>query len=252
MTQPHHEYRQSFIVGVPLAGMVMQLYGPAPDDPWDEKALWGDMAGWGLPATTKLRIEYTRPVLADGTLGQYPDGPRDVVAVIQTEDREGVVVNAKLPLLPADGAVAVDKIRELSRQDGQPLGRRALMRMGLGAVHKALGKVLESPIAQAHLGERWTLEKPNPGRPGRDDLFYAQWAHRYVEALEVEPTKPVKHLEVTSDDPGVTGDEIRARLRRARERGLLTAAPTGRPGGELTDKAKRLLREAGLNGEAVR
>jgi hypothetical protein len=45
-----------------------------------------------------------------------------------------------------------------------------------------------------------------------------QWAQRYVEALEVAPTRPIKHLVSTSDEP-VTGDEIRDRLRRARERG---------------------------------
>ena len=138
------------------------------------------------------------------------------------------------------------------RAGGQPLSRRALGRMGLGAVHKALSKVLQMPIAQAHLGERWTLRTPYPGRPGRDDLFYARWAQRYVEALKAAPAKPVKHLEVTSDEPGVTGDEIRARLRRARERRLLTAAPKGRPGGELTDKANALLREAGLIEKANR
>jgi hypothetical protein len=190
-------------------------------------------------------IEYTRPVLPDGTLGKDPDGPQDVVAVVQTEDRAGVVINAKLPLLPAGGVVAPTKVQELSRRDGQPLSRRTLVKMGLGAVYDALEKVLESPIAQAHLGDRWTVRRPFPGRPGRPDLDYALWAKRYVEALEVDSARPVKHLISTSDEL-VTGDEIRARLQRARKRGLLTAAPKGRPGGELTDKAKALLREAGL------
>jgi hypothetical protein len=229
--------------------MVMQLYGPAPDDPWDEKALWGDMAGWGLPATTQLRIEYTRPIKSDGTLGKDPGGPTDVVAVVQTEDSEGVVINARLPLLAAEGAVAIERV-ELSRRDGQPLSRRALGRMGLGAVHKVLSKVLEMPIAQAHLGQRWTLNKPHPGRPGRDDLFYARWAQRYVEALEAAPNTPVKHM-IDKSAEHMTADEMRARLRRARKRGLLTSPDRkGVPGGELTELAKRVLHEAGLNGEA--
>jgi hypothetical protein len=38
----------------------------------------------------------------------------------------------------------------------------------------------------------------------------------------------------------------RARLRRARERGLLTSAAAGVAGGELTDRAKQVLDEAGL------
>jgi hypothetical protein len=236
MSHPPGPRPKSFVVHVPHPGFVAQLYGPAPEDPWDEQALWGDMEGWGLPPTTQLRIDYT----------PTPDGPRDVVAIVQTEDSEGVVVNVRLPLHAAQGAVAVERV-ELSRRDGQPLSRRALARMGLGAVHKVLGKVLESPIAQAHLGQRWTLQKPYPGRPGRDDLFYAQWAERYVEALDVAPDKPIKHL-VDVGDEVVTGDEVRARLRRARERGLLTSpARKGVPGGELTDKAKRVLHEAGVS-----
>ena len=44
----------------------------------------------------------------------------------------------------------------------------------------------------------------------------------------------------------LTADEAKARVRRARERGLLTKATKGRPGGRLTNKGRKLLREAGL------
>jgi hypothetical protein len=247
MAQEDHRYRQSFVVHVPTAGFVAQLYGPAPDDPWDDKALWGDLAGWGLPATTRLRIEYSRPVLPDGTVGQDPAGPADVVAIVQTKDREGVVLNARLPLLAAEGAVAIEAV-ELRREDGQPLGRRALARMGLGAVYKALEKVLQSQIAQAHLGDQWTLEVPFPGRPGRSDLFYAETALEYVRALDAEPNTPVRHMvdEAAKRGDHMTPDELRARLRRARDRKLLTKALPGKAGGRLTAKAKRVLRKAGL------
>jgi hypothetical protein len=126
------------------------------------------------------------------------------------EDSEGVVVNAKSPLVAAEGAVAVEKV-ELSRRDGEPLSRRIPGRMGLGAAHRVLGNVLETSIARVHLGESWTprLRVPYPGRRGRDDLDYALEARRYVEALEVAPTRPVKYLVDTSDGH-VTGDEIRA------------------------------------------
>jgi hypothetical protein len=239
MGQSQDRYRQSFVVDVITPGMVGQFYAPAPEDPWDESALWGRMGG------TRLRIEYTRPIKSDGTLGRDPDGPRDVIAIVQSKDPKGVVMNAKLLLVAADGDVAVEAV-ELRRRDGQPISRRALGSMGLGAVYKALSNVLHTPIAQAHLGEQWTLKVPIPGRPGRDDLFYAQWARRYVKALEAAPRSPIAHLVATSDNPGTTGDEIRARIRRARERELLTSTPKGRPGGELTDKAKALLRDAGL------
>ena len=44
----------------------------------------------------------------------------------------------------------------------------------------------------------------------------------------------------------VTADEVRARLRRARRRGLLTDAEPGRPGGCLTDRARMELQRVGL------
>jgi len=155
---------------------------------------------------------------------------------------------ARLSLIPGEGTVQADFV-QLRRLDRRPVSRGALGRMGLGTVHRALEHVLASPIAAAHLGKAWAYEAPKPGRPGRDDLHYAKAALAYVEALKADPRRPVKHMVDTS--PELTPDEVRARLRRARERELLTGAPKGRPGGELTEKAKKVLHDAGLLTEST-
>jgi hypothetical protein len=227
--------RVGFVLHQPHPGIVMQLHGPAPVDPFDPHGLWGDLDGAGLPPDTQLRIDYTRTA----------DGPRDVVAVVLTAD-----LCARLPLVVTEpGAVEVEAV-ELRRRDGQPLGARALSGMGLGTVHKVLGRVLSSPIAHAHLGEPWSLRAPQSGRAeGSADLDYALEARAYVAALQAEPRRPIRHMIEQGTAYGSTGsaDVIRARLKRARKRGLLTeASDPGHPGGELTDLAIQLLNDAGV------
>lgn len=238
MAQPSPRKRSGFIVHVPGPGIQVQLYGPAPDDWADEDALWGELAAWEQYAGVQLRIDYD----------QTPDGPENVAAVALTDE-----LAARMPLMPSEGAVQIRSV-ELRRRDGQPLSRRALGRMGLGTVHRALAQVLASPIARAHLGQPWTVELPRgPGRRGTPDLEYARWAAVYAAAVEQAPTRPVHHMidtgmidHLVADPSHVTNAEVRARLRRARERGLLTSAAAGVAGGELTDKAKTLLDDAGL------
>lgn len=65
------------------------------------------------------------------------------------------------------------------------------------------------------------------------DLHYVQIAGRYVElcATTAAPTK------VLAQELFKSEGTIRDRLEEARNRGLLTAAPKGRAGGELTERA---------------
>lgn len=76
-----------------------------------------------------------------------------------------------------------------------------------------------------------------PGRAGRPDLFYAEWAARYVTAMR-ETGPPLPRL---AEEHGFNTSTIRGFLNEARRRGLLTQAPLGRAGGELTEKARELL-----------
>lgn len=87
--------------------------------------------------------------------------------------------------------------------------------------------------------EQW-LRSRRPGRRGREDYYYAVWAARYVAALAA-PT-PVKAL---SEAHHLSASQIRNILYACRDRGLLTDSPPGKAGGELTPKARQLLREGG-------
>ena len=78
---------------------------------------------------------------------------------------------------------------------------------------------------------------PRPGRRGRPDRFYAEWAARYV-ALVNHP-KPVARLAAQYH---YSASQIRHFLNQARHRGFLTDPDEkGRAGGELTDEARELL-----------
>jgi hypothetical protein len=78
---------------------------------------------------------------------------------------------------------------------------------------------------------------PRPGRRGRPDIFYAVLAAQYVELLDGRsaPTAALAELR------NLSASQTRDLLHQARGRGLLTSPPRGRSGGELTEKAKKLL-----------
>ena len=86
------------------------------------------------------------------------------------------------------------------------------------------------------------------GRAGRSDAFYARWAAAYVERLQRGSRHPVRDL-VTRPPVKIAGfassrapdATVRAILHEARRRKLLTRAPAGRAGGELTEKSMQLL-----------
>jgi len=86
-----------------------------------------------------------------------------------------------------------------------------------------------------------------PGRGGRDDLFYAIWAAAYVGLLQAGDRTPVRSL---GEDPPValegassplSPNTVRGILAEARARELLSEAPRGRAGGELSTETTRLL-----------
>jgi hypothetical protein len=86
--------------------------------------------------------------------------------------------------------------------------------------------------------DSWTGAR-RPGRAGRADSFYAEVAAQYVDLLGTSK-KPVADL---ADRHHLSASQVRGILAVARGRGLLTAAPAGRPGGLLTAKAERVLGE---------
>jgi hypothetical protein len=86
-----------------------------------------------------------------------------------------------------------------------------------------------------------------PGRAGRPDLFYAEKAARYVEALRDHPRDVIRHLvaeDAAAGHPENDEERWRGWLKIARQRVLLTPAPPGRAGGQLTPHCRRLLTRA--------
>lgn len=102
--------------------------------------------------------------------------------------------------------------------------------------------------AFTELGFHGAFDEPQnrrPGRAGYGDFFYAQWAERYAYAAG-QTRKPIQLLVQQSPRPaGRTFEDIYIRdlIRDARKRNLLTKASPGVAGGELTAKARRILRE---------
>ena len=82
---------------------------------------------------------------------------------------------------------------------------------------------------------------PRPGRGGRPDVFYARLAAQYVEVLTMS-SSPTRDL---AERIGFSASSTRDFLHQARLRGLLTKSVRGIAGGELTEKAIRLLRADG-------
>ena len=78
------------------------------------------------------------------------------------------------------------------------------------------------------------------GPKGWSDLEYATLAQEYLDRLRASRS-PVKDL---AEARGMSEVGARAAVHRARNRGLLSRQKQGRAGGELTPRAKALLRQA--------
>lgn len=123
-----------------------------------------------------------------------------------------------------------EEIRGLARQTARPPARPK--KKG-GQAEDPLGpevRALMGALADAGTGKR-------PRR--RDDEHYLTWAVAYAQKLADGSHAPVAEI---AQDLGVDRGLVRDRLHIARTRGLLTEVPEGaRIGGELTDKARKLL-----------
>lgn len=83
------------------------------------------------------------------------------------------------------------------------------------------------------------------GRKAKPDQYYASLAVRYVGLVEGGSRQPFKELEEESQGRGTfySVEFFQNEINEARRRGLLTSAGPGKAGGELTDKARRLLKQ---------
>lgn len=110
---------------------------------------------------------------------------------------------------------------------------------------------LQSPhlryLLQRDGNNNWSdpfITVPKPGRKGRPDIEYAIWADRYVDANRQSDGKPMAYLTKRFDGYSVAA--LGSIINKARRRGLLTAAESGKAGGHLLPKATELLLSHGL------
>ena len=164
--------------------------------------------------------------------------------------REGIAEVVELRIRPAETNWLNDPAFVPNTPPRGGLTTRSLRKVHVDAIKRALRDLLERPHPGT-MGER-RRQDPNyrlwaegfhrrPGRGGRSDLEYAQLARDYVELL-CEPGASKQLADSMFIDPA----QVRNLLTEARRRELLSPAPRGRQGGELTQKALDILeREEG-------
>jgi hypothetical protein len=142
------------------------------------------------------------------------------------------------------GGVHGLEVRARSPLSPSPVSARMMRTLPITAMERvvrerarwsALPGVAEAFTFGEDLGP-WSATRP--GRKGRGDTEYARVARRYVELLGTHEQPTV----VLADELALSSTQARSVLAQARARGLLTEAPKGRAGGQLTAKAIELLR----------
>lgn len=196
----------------------------------DPSVHWAKHAGPRLRRSARYVVEWVGDV---GDLdGSREPAPPETVDVIT---RVGVgLVRVRLGFV--DGAPSPVELEV----HGAELTARHLRKVGMLGI---AAPVLDDWAVGNFLGSAWSRSAKNPGRAGRSDAFYAEWAQRYVSALEEDPARPVDRIVSAELAAGghATHAQVKAYVARARARDMLTAASPGKPGGRLTSKARRLL-----------
>jgi hypothetical protein len=141
-----------------------------------------------------------------------------------------------------DAGLQIDQLTIEPWGDAVPVGgitTRMLRQIRTGAIiasyraaARAWSFVLPDTAPDLSVSER-------VGRRGRDDRFYARWAAEYADALTRSPN-PVAEM---AGRHHLSASQVRNLVHACRNKEMLTAAPPGRAGGELTARAIELLKE---------
>jgi hypothetical protein len=214
--------------------------------PWPPAAILAWWAKSGHPCYGRQR---------DPTFDLMKDFPPDptkcyILARSPSDGIDGLSVQATWSY--SNGRVSMtrlDFIEDLHNFPNLPtFGPEVLKRLPLSEMQTEVDAYFGSPFGASTLPAQWITAqfaaKPRPGRAGRPDVLYAVWAARYVDALagtKAPIAALVKQYENTPER--ISAASLRAILNKARgrKRQLLTKAPAGRAGGELTKKAEQLL-----------
>ena len=185
------------------------------------KETWVEVPAGEWMAAYRLLPKAGGPVIAEVRVFPAEPGERDAG---RWSGDAGRVPEGGLPLTTLRQlrftevrAVFSDAIRSFEKEHGRSAVTRVLKRHGL---------------------EPKRMTKTRPGRRGHDPAFYAEMAASYVKALRSGSRTPVRDLarELKYSEP-----QMRDLIHAARTHGMLTSAPPGRPGGELTPTAIELL-----------
>jgi hypothetical protein len=179
---------------------------------------------------------------------------RDLVAEYHfkvTDNGVPVISEVRVAAVPITHFLAEQPVPDDAPVTGDGITARALRKVPVGP--EVIADQLKAPPVLA----KWGLDPTGfrlaatkaprrPGSRGRPDLYYAQLAQAYAERVAAGSRSPVADLarELSSRRQPFSHAYIRDQVHEARRRGLLTKPPRGKPGGVLTDKARReLLRE---------
>lgn len=181
-----------------------------------------DLPGWQvrLVLTQAGLVESIclEPRTTKGLLRRFPPGHPEALPDTTSPLPAGGVTSRLLRRLPLGEIVeAVRSDLRLTARTVRPHGRAGSL--------------------MAHNAEQFARR---PGRAGRSDRDYAEVAAAYVAILATSDPKPVEMLAAQTF---LSPSQIRNVLYEARRRELLTKAPPGRPGGQLTEKCRRILEE---------
>ncbi len=130
--------------------------------------------------------------------------------------------------------VASEFISELRGQGGKPNLALDLIQGGAALMEVQSTFEIKKTVPRSDVRPRRRLAK------GRPEIFYAEMAGAYVEELQAGSKRPIVDL---AKRLRLDRSKVRDMIYAARRRGLLSEARHGKRGGDLTDKAKRLLRK---------
>jgi len=173
---------------------------------------------WDIPDGEHLVLHCRHPKFSEWAVKAIFEVYRDDVTL------------SHLTIYPAAGWAPsgglTDEIRRTVRLDD--LRKMAKRRLQLQEV---AGRIGVDPTSFKRNGAR--------GRRGRSDLDFATIAQEYVVLGETDPKGVIGAL---AGRMCLSPSTVRGLLWQARKRGLLTDAPPGQSGGQLTGRAKGLLR----------
>jgi hypothetical protein len=199
------------------SGTAEVMLGAAPGGPFSVEDV---QHGWhvhawielrdGIPQITELRLRSA----AGSTLRSAHRG-EDKAPLMDYPFKEGRKVRA--------GGITTDVLRSVSTP----------------ALFEAIGRDAPDLLRLSGIDpDQDFLALRRPGRRGRDDIFYAAWAERYVTVCA---STPRPYAVLVRDHPDYQERAIRDFVNKARNRGLLVGGSPGRAGGKLSAKAERLL-----------